>query len=178
MSERPDVIDKQPVSAVTWRHRSELVPNDYNPNHVAKRELELLKISILEDGWTQPIVVQEDGNIVDGFHRWMVSGHDELTARFHGWVPTVTVDLDPSHRMMSTIRHNRARGKHGIDPMSGIVRAMAADGLPPHEIMQRLQMERVEYERLVKVGGVLEKVNVDDELGRAWTTPEGADLES
>ena len=30
--------------------------NDYNPNKVARPELQLLKLSILQDGYTQPIV--------------------------------------------------------------------------------------------------------------------------
>jgi len=65
-------LKKQPVSAVVWKHRDTLTSNDYNPNRVAPPELELLILSILEDGWTQPIVILKDGTIVDWFHRWLM----------------------------------------------------------------------------------------------------------
>jgi ParB-like chromosome segregation protein Spo0J len=71
-------IDKQPVNQVQWIDRNELNANDYNPNYVAPPELELLKTSIKEDGWTQPIVILQDKTIVDGFHRWTVSADPEL----------------------------------------------------------------------------------------------------
>src|SRR5438105_1178305 len=84
-------LEKQPVSNVVWRHRDELIPNSYNPNAVAPPEMELLKISILEDGWTQPIVILPDFHIVDGFHRYTVSADPRLHERFGGFVPTVMV---------------------------------------------------------------------------------------
>ena len=68
-----DFLIKQPISNVIWKSRAELHPNNYNPNKVAPPEMELLIISILEDGWTQPIVILPDGQIVDGFHRYTVS---------------------------------------------------------------------------------------------------------
>ena len=71
---------KQPIDKVQWIHRDKLKPNNYNPNMVAPPELRLLKISILEDGWTQPIVVNSDMTIVDGFHRWTLSKDKD------GWI--------------------------------------------------------------------------------------------
>ena len=70
----PSLIDSQPVSKIIWMHRDLHEPNSYNPNCVAPPELTLLKLSILDDGWTTPIVTlpELDGifQIVDGFHRW------------------------------------------------------------------------------------------------------------
>jgi ParB-like chromosome segregation protein Spo0J len=119
-------VADQPVGRVRWLAREKLRPNGYNPNKVAAPELELLIVSILEDGWTQPIVTlpeAADGSfqIVDGFHRWTVSGDSRVAKLTGGQVPTVQVGLDPVHRMMSTIRHNRARGIHKIDAMSDII---------------------------------------------------------
>ena len=157
----------QPVSRVIWRHRDELKPNDYNPNKVASPEMELLIISILEDGWTQPIVVLPDSTIVDGFHRYTVSGDARLMEKFGGLVPTVTVDIDPVHRKMSTIRHNRARGTHGVLPMSEIVDGMLRDGVSKHDIMRRLQMEREEVDRLVsRLGSPLSQGS--EAYGASW----------
>ena len=76
----------QPLNNIQWVDRSTLSPNGYNPNKVAPPELNLLKISIIEDGWTQPIVVNPDFTIVDGFHRWTVSGHEEIYSLTDGLV--------------------------------------------------------------------------------------------
>ena len=64
--------EQMPINKVEWLNTSELKANDYNPNHVAPIELKLLKISLIEDGWTQPVVIRENNEIVDGFHRWML----------------------------------------------------------------------------------------------------------
>ena len=114
--------ESQPISAVHWIDRRELKPNNYNPNRVAKPELNLLKISILEDGWTQPIVANTDNEIVDGFHRWTVSADQEISDMTNGKIPVVfTKPNDDSHQKMSTIRHNRARGTHAVLDMAEIM---------------------------------------------------------
>lgn len=154
---------------VEWVNRLELKPNDYNPNKVAPPELELLIISILEDGWTQPIVALKDGTIVDGFHRYTVSADKRLMARFNGMVPIVRVSIDPIHRQMSTIRHNRARGTHGILPMASIVRGMVDDGVSKEEIQARLGMEDEEVDRLVDRAGMTKKTEAAQPgFGKAW----------
>lgn len=160
----------QPLDTVVWRKRAELKPNAYNPNKVASPEMRLLKISILEDGWTQPIVINERMEIVDGFHRWTVSGDPEVSALTNGLVPTVMVRLkDGEHQMMSTIRHNRARGTHGVLAMAQIVQKMLAEGLSQQEIMQRLQMEEEEVVRLaMRVGIPKSKIIQEASFGRAW----------
>jgi len=159
-------LKKQPVSAVVWKHRDTLTSNDYNPNRVAPPELELLILSILEDGWTQPIVILKDGTIVDGFHRWMVSEDQRLAERYEGMVPTVTIEADDVHRKMSTIRHNRARGIHAILPMAEIVRSMVDEGVSPKEIERRLGMDKEEVVRLVDRSGMPQKVG--NGFGQSW----------
>lgn len=159
----PGIVETQPVSQIRWVHRDELSPNNYNPNHMAPPEVALLKISILEDGWTQPIVAHpknEEGvyEIVDGFHRYLASGEPELMEEYQGWVPIALAPLDPVHSKMSTIRHNRARGVHGVQPMAEILRTMIEEGIPEEEIQQRLQMEPEETMRLLDRSGMVKKV--------------------
>lgn len=152
-------LDTQPVNSVRWVHRDELKANSYNPNHVAPPEKRLLKISILEDGWTMPIVVRSDMEIVDGFHRWSVSADKEIYELTNGLVPIV--ELRPSKSLedqkMSTIRHNRARGTHHVVKMSEIVESLYSNGLTTDEISARLQMDEEEVSRLLDRGDMLKR---------------------
>jgi ParB-like chromosome segregation protein Spo0J len=162
---------KQPLDKIEWISRDELTPNNYNPNKVAPKELKLLKTSILEDGWTQPIVINPDKTIVDGFHRWTVSAHKEIYALTGGKVPTVTVHpKDKAQQQMATIRHNRARGTHGVLEMSNIITEMVADGITGEEIIKRLGMEREEVVRLLFRAGIPKSdVFKEKEFSKAWS---------
>ena len=164
-------MNNHPLNNIQWRHRDELVPNNYNPNKVAPPELKLLKVSILEDGWTQPIVINPDLTIVDGFHRWTVSGSKEIYALTDGQVPTVMVTpKDSTQQMMATIRHNRARGTHGVLEMSKIVSNMVKDGVEGEEIMRRLMMEREEVVRLLFRAGIPKSdVFKEKDFSASWT---------
>tara|TARA_R110000744_G_scaffold247584_2_gene364130 strand:+ start:818 stop:1315 length:498 start_codon:yes stop_codon:yes gene_type:complete len=161
---------KQPLDKITWIERDKLKPNNYNPNKVAPPELKLLKISILEDGWTQPIVVNPDYTIVDGFHRWTVSAHKEISVLTEGKVPIVMVSTkDHSQQQMATIRHNRARGTHGVLAMSDIITQMVKDGVTGKDIIKRLGMEKEEVVRLLFRSGIPKSdVFKDSEFSKAW----------
>lgn len=120
----------EPVDLVLWVKNTEVEANDYNPNAVAPPEMELLRLSISADGYTQPIVsmLNENGisrEVIDGFHRNRVGKEcEDIQKRVHGYLPVVTINEEregKEDRMASTIRHNRARGKHKIDAMSDIV---------------------------------------------------------
>ena len=156
--------DGQPINAVEWVTLDQLKPNDYNPNVQPAHELRLLKISLLEDGFTQPIVVFDDGSggpwpIVDGEHRWRVTKEDaEVQAMTGGKVPIVRIKKDRAHLMMSTIRHNRARGEHTIDSMAVILHALLASGHTVEDVCFLLQMEPEEVDRLVDRAGTPERV--------------------
>lgn len=154
------LLEHMPVATVRWIDRDQLRANDYNPNHVAPMEMELLATSIVEDGWTQPIVIRSNGEIVDGFHRWTVSGRDDVRALTDGLVPVVVLadDVSADHQRMSTIRHNRARGTHHVLRMAEIVRDLIDDkGVPREEVARRLQMEEEEVERLYDARGMNER---------------------
>ena len=151
MAAHPD----QPVSRVTWVDREQLKPNGYNPNAVAPPEMRLLKISIMEDGWTQPIVINPDYTIVDGFHRWTASADPKVRDLTGGLVPVVLIKpKDAESQQMATIRHNRARGTHAVLAMADIVESMVHSGMSMEEIMHRLQMEREEVVRLAMRKGI------------------------
>lgn len=163
-------LHKQPVAHVRWVHRDNLTANDYNPNAVAPPELKLLKISILEDGWTQPIVINPDSTIVDGYHRWRVSEMREVFALTDGLVPVVEVrPRDRASQQMTTIRMNRARGTHAVLRMATIVESMFHAGMSVEEIMHRLGMEREEVVRLaMRVGIPQSQLIRDTGWSKAW----------
>jgi ParB-like chromosome segregation protein Spo0J len=167
----PDNVAAQPVSQVRWLDRQLLDGNDYNPNIVAPPERRLLVTSILEDGWTQPIVVRPEGDrfeVVDGFHRWSTSGVREVYDLTDGLVPTVQVPLrDAAHQRMSTIRHNRARGVHHVTRMADIVADLVDEGLTEDELCARLGMDQAEVRRLLERGNMTARANTG-QLGEAW----------
>lgn len=151
----------QPLNQIEWVPRAFLHANLYNPNHISPIEMELLKISILEDGWTQPIVARRSGEIVDGYHRWLTSAEPEVRAMTDSLVPVVWLpdDVSPEHQVMSTIRHNRARGSHAVLKMASIVRSLIDEqGMTREQVMERLQMDWEEVDRLYDRGGMLTRV--------------------
>ena len=152
--------DKMPISKVEWVKASELKSNDYNPNHVAPIELKLLKVSLIEDGWTQPVVVRKSNEIVDGFHRWSLCKDDKQVSKMtDGMVPVVRLNSkDISNQMMSTIRHNRARGVHGVMLMADIVQKLKNENKIPDKILvEKLGMEEEEVERLHDQAGMTKR---------------------
>lgn len=164
-------IELQPLNQVKWVHRDQLCANNYNPNKVAPVEMELLKTSIIEDGWTQPIVCNEDNSIIDGFHRWTCSKDKRIYELTDGYVPVVFLkNKDLTSKQMATIRHNRARGTHGVLEMSKIVSNMVNGGLSEKEIIGRLGMEMEEIVRLCfKEGIPKSKILQNKDFSNSWT---------
>lgn len=164
----------EPVDCVQWVPEELVIANDYNPNTVAPPEMKLLHTSIQEDGYTQPIVVyQHDGiyEVVDGFHRNRVGKeYKDIKDRIHGYLP-VTIINDERHdkadRIASTIRHNRARGKHRVEAMSDIVIELKRRNWSDAKIGRELGMDPDEVLRLTQITGLAEMFS-DKEFSEAW----------
>lgn len=168
----------EPVDRVHWVPAESVNANDYNPNTVAPPEMELLRLSILEDHYTQPIVAQADDGryeVVDGFHRNRVGREDpEIRERIHGYLPVVAIRadrVDRSDRMAATIRHNRARGQHQVPKMSEIVIALARRNWSDEKIAKQLGMDPDEVLRLKQISGLAEAFR-DRDFSRAWDPTE------
>ncbi len=139
----------QPVSNVRIVDRSLLTANDYNPNVVNEQNLELLMKSILSNGWTMPIVCRPDYTIIDGYHRWLISGREPLYTQLEGKVPVVIVEHDDKAKdIYGTITHNRARGVHLLGPMKEIIKNLMGEGKKIEEISDQLGMTKEEVFRL------------------------------
>lgn len=164
-------LGAQPVDGVRWVPIEQVQSNDYNPNSVARTELALLYISIKHDGFTQPVVTVWDGEhyiIVDGFHRYYVlKSSPDLLETTYGLLPIVVLDKPLSERMASTVRHNRARGKHSVAGMSNMVFALLEQGWNDVEICNQLGMEAEELLRLKHITG-FSKLFANTQYKQAW----------
>jgi len=139
----------EPLSTLQWVDRDLLRANDYNPNRVLADNLKLLTQSILTNGWTLPIVIRPDYTIIDGFHRWTVSGQEPLLTLLEGKVPVVVVrHEDESGNIFGTVTHNRARGQHLLEPMKAIIKNLLDSGKTIPEISVHLGMKHEEVFRL------------------------------
>jgi ParB-like chromosome segregation protein Spo0J len=164
----------EPVDCVLWENQTRVYANDYNPNSVAPKEMELLHVSIKSDGYTQPIVtfLEDNGRqVVDGFHRNRVGKEfADIKERIHGYLPVVTINqdrADRSDRMAATIRHNRARGKHSVENMSDIIMELKRRNWTDEKIGKELGMEPDEVLRLSQITG-LSEIFADKEFSNSW----------
>ena len=173
---------ENPVECVQWVPADKVIANDYNPNSVAPPEMELLHTSIQEDGYTQPIVVwAHDGiyEVVDGFHRNRVGKEcEDIRERIYGHLPVVVINNDredKGDRIASTIRHNRARGKHRVEAMSDIVIELKRRNWSDKKIAKELGMDADEVLRLTQITGLAEMF-ADRDFSQAWEVDMAEDL--
>lgn len=167
----------EPVDCVLWVPVERVHANDYNPNTVAPPEMRLLERSITADGFTQPIVTFAEPTadiVVDGFHRHRVGRETAIRRRLHGHLPVARINTDRSDRadrIAATIRHNRARGKHGVEAMSTIVVELHRRNWSDEKIGRELGMDADEVLRLKQVTG-LAALFADREFSEAWGVEE------
>lgn len=163
----------EPVDCVLWVKNDAVEANDYNPNAVAPPEMELLRLSIEADGYTQPIVTYKQliNEVVDGFHRSRCGKeYESIKQRVHGYLPVVHINDErtgKADRIASTIRHNRARGKHAVSIMADIVVDLRKRNWSDEKIAKELGMDRDEVLRLYQITG-LHEMFADSEFSQAW----------
>ena len=154
------MIKDQPIYDVQWIPIEKVFANDYNPNSVATPEMKLLYTSVKADGYTQPVVTIYDEKkdryvIVDGFHRYSImKRYKDIYLSCEGKLPCVVLKNKTMNDLMaSTIRHNRARGKHSVIGMSNIVMEMLLNGESEASICLKLGLEPEELVRLKYITG-------------------------
>lgn len=172
----------EPVDCVQWVSSKLVTANEYNPNTVAPPEMKLLELSIQEDGYTQPIVSwSRDGvyEVIDGFHRHRVGKESKpIQKRIQGYLPLVVINenrQELTDRMASTIRHNRARGKHGVDSMSDIVVELRKRNRSDDWIAKHLGMDPDEVLRLCQISGLTEMFS-NSKFSQSWDVDLSQDL--
>ncbi|RUS68263.1 Nucleoid occlusion protein [Saezia sanguinis] len=165
----------EPVDCVQWIPEKQVQGNDYNPNTVAPPEMRLLALSIDADGFTQPIVAhpQNDDSylVVDGFHRLRVGKKaGRIRQRLHGYLPVVSIRAERGNsadRIAATIRHNRARGVHGVQKMTDIVVTLLQAGWDEVDVARELGMDEDEVLRFKQVSG-LPDLFCHHEYSQSW----------
>ena len=149
---------KVPCLDVKLVPRELVQANNYNPNHVPKDKMELLKQSILDNGFCFPIVTiwsEEDGKyiIIDGFHRYTICQPEWLDIE---QVPIVVLEHDISKRMAATIQFNKARGVHQVDLDADVVRSLLEQGMSEDEVSRHLGIDLDTVLRYKQMTGIVD----------------------
>lgn len=149
---------KMPCLAIKLVNRNDIMANNYNPNSVPSDKMELLKQSIIDNGFCFPIVTiwsdeEQKYVIIDGFHRFTMCSPEWLDIE---QVPVVVLDHDISQRMAATVQFNKARGVHEIDGDADIVKSLSQQGLSDEEICKHLGLDAETVLRYKQLTGILD----------------------
>lgn len=142
-----------------------LVANDYNPNKMPKKEMDLLAECISTYGFLFPIVVNEEKGkyiIVDGYHRY-----ETLRRLKSEVVSIINLDIKPEQRMQLTVLMNRIKGMHQVESMSHLVVKLSSLGMNDIEVCENLGMEAEEYLRLKQQLGIAHSFR-NHEYSNSW----------
>ena len=164
-------IENMPLNNIRWIDVDKLTANDYNPNVVLSNELKLLQVSLLKNGWIQPVLITQDYRIIDGFHRSTLCRiNEKVNEMTDGKVPCVVLDLSPPERIMLTVRINRAKGNHIALKMNKLVQQLINDyGLSKEVVAENIGATPREVELLL-YDDVFDSYDLNEEslYSQAW----------
>ncbi len=165
------MIDDMPLSKIQWIDVNKLKANDYNPNVVLTNELKLLQLSMLKNGWIQPVLVTQDYDIIDGFHRsTLCKINKDINKMTDGKVPCVVLNLSKPERILLTVRINRAKGNHIALKMNKLIQELINTyGLSKKYVAENLGATEREIELLL-YDDVFDKYKLTEETlySEAW----------
>lgn len=131
-------------------------------------EMNLIERSILKTGWIQPILVNKNRIIIDGFHRWTLSRlSDTLKAKYDGKVPCAVLDVSDVEAMIITVRINRAKGSHLAFKMADYVKEIIVKHRYPIDQLAQDIGGTIDEVQLLMRNDVFESKNVEN-----WTYSE------
>ena len=158
----------EPVENIQWIDCDSLKANHYNPNRVMNAEMNLIERSILRTGWIQPILVNKNLTIIDGFHRWTLSRlSTQLREKYHGKVPCAVLDVTDAEAMVITVRINRAKGTHLAFRMSEYIKELIQTHRIPMDDLARDIGATIDEVQLLMRGDVFEAKDIEN-----WTYSE------
>jgi len=158
-----------PCASTILVRPSLIVANSYNPNNVSSDKMDLLRQSILDNGFAFPVVVIWDDElgkfvVIDGFHRTTIGGPDWLD---FDYIPVAVLDHDVSKRMAATVQFNKARGVHQVDLDAEVIRALIEQGMSEDDISTRLGIDLETIHRYKQITGVAE-LFAKSEYSTSW----------
>ncbi|SKX81176.1 ParB-like nuclease domain [Mycobacteroides abscessus subsp. bolletii] len=164
------VTEGDPIDHIRWVPADTLDANTWNPNRVHLAELRLLERSLLSTGWLQPLLVNPERLIIDGFHRWRLSqDSNPVRKRWRGRVPVAVLHVDRPTAMLMTIRINRAKGTHVAVEMSAIVRELIEEhGIDRATIAAEIGGTKDEVDLLAQEGVFAAKNIKNHAYSNAW----------
>lgn len=168
-------MENDPIMNVHWRRAEDLIDNDYNPNAVFSPEMRLLELSILKNGWIQPVLITPDDRIIDGFHRkTLAATSKKIIEKYNGLVPCAIIHVTRPEAILMTIRMNRARGTHVSFRMADAVKELANEhGLGIAEIANEIGATLAEIELLL-CDGVFDRKEIKNyKYSKSWIPAEG-----
>jgi ParB-like chromosome segregation protein Spo0J len=119
-----------PVYRVQAVPMNKIRANNYNPNQMTPARRRLLRTSVWQDGFTQPVVAhylpdEDIYEIVDGYHRYLtMRDTPRIRRREDDLLPVVALEGDLPRMMSSTVRHNRFHGAHSVLLTRDLVRTI------------------------------------------------------
>ena len=160
----------EPVENIQWIDCDSLKANHYNPNRVMNAEMNLIERSILRTGWIQPILVNKNLTIIDGFHRWTLSRlSTQLREKYHGKVPCAVLDVTDAEAMVITVRINRAKGTHLAFRMSEYIKELIQTHRIPMDDLARDIGATIDEVQLLMRGDVFEAKDIENwAYSEAW----------
>jgi ParB-like chromosome segregation protein Spo0J len=142
-----------------WVVRRDLVQaNNWNPNSVPDDKMELLRESIMDNGFCFPVVTGYDPDlrkfvVADGFHRYTIAGPAWLDLKY---VPIVVLDRPIGELMTATWQFNKARGMHQVDLDADLIRALIQQGMSEDLVAQKLGIDLDTVFRYKQITGIAE----------------------
>lgn len=120
-------------------------PNDWNPNVMDEKTLNLTELSMVEEGFSDPIDIDPTGLILDGEHRYIIAKRLGLTE-----IPVFVKERYGDDAVITTIRKDRTHGEPDLVKLSEIVGALV-DDLGTEEVERRLGYDKGEQQAFLEV---------------------------
>ena len=160
----------EPIDNVQWVDNAKLKANHWNPNRILKAEHELLVYNIQQLGWVQPILINTNYVLIDGFHRWRISiENDFIKEKYENKVPVVMLDVIDKQAMIFTIRMNRAKGVHSSNGMQSVAKILVKDyNMTKEELEYELGMSSTEVDLLLSDSVLTARNSKDWKYNKAW----------
>jgi len=168
------------VNVVTVPLSSLRAPS-WGSTYLLRPDKTLLRISLVESGWLQPLVVRlDDQTIIDGTKRWDIAcSDDKFLSKFGSDVPVVYHDVDEIDAMILHVRLNRARGNVHPVGLSAIMKKIVYSGKYDDKDLSNIFVMGDDEVDLLLSSGLLKNKNwAKYEYSRAWVpieVPKGAD---